>query len=233
MGDDALIADVQSTRELWTGAGLLESTQGVVEAIMSENWVDAGLGGVGWGLEMVGSMMDPFSALLSNGLGWAMEYFEPMREALDWVSGQPDLVTSHATTWYNMSDELYSIWEELGAALSQDLPGWTGEAAEGYRALMGHNLEAVGGLSGTASAMGAAAQGACGLMVMTRELIREFIADCVGKAIVWAIEAMGVYTAPAIAVGIVGAVIEWCGTIFGWVTALVASYQNLKLLLDL
>ena len=233
MGDDALVAEVQSTRELWTGAGLLEGTQGVTEAIMSRNWVDAGLGGIGVGLEMVGSMMDPFSALLSNGLGWAMEYFEPMREALDFVSGKPDVVTSHAATWRNMSEELHAVWEEIGALPSKDLPGWTGDASEAYRTLMGHNVEAIGGLSGTASAMGAATEGACALMVMTRELIREFITDCIAKVIVWAIEAMGIYTIPAVAVGIVGAVVEWCGTIFGWVTALISSFQNLKLLLEL
>ncbi|WP_026932335.1 WXG100 family type VII secretion target [Glycomyces tenuis] len=232
MGDDSLIAEVESTREAWSGSSLLESAQGVADAISSENWVDASLGGLGLAFEVYGASMDPFSALLSNGLGWAMEYFEPMREALDFVSGKPDLVTAHSTTWHNMSSELYSIWEELGAALSKDLTGWTGEAAEKYRALMGHNVEAIGGLSGTAASMGAATQGAAGLMTITRELIREFIADCVAKCIVYSLEAMGIVTAPAIALGIVGAVIEWCGTIFGWVMAFIASYQNLKLLIE-
>lgn len=231
MGDNPLIAEEVSTREVWSGSGLLESAQGVADAISAESWVDVSLGSIGLGFEMFGASMDPFSALLSNGLGWAMEYFEPMREALDAVSGKPDLVTAHSNTWYNMSNELYSVWEDLGSALSKDLQGWTGEASESYRALMGHNVEAIGGLSGTAAAMGAATQGACGLMMITRELIREFIADCVAKCIIWALEAMGVVTAPAVAVGIIGAVIEWCGTIFGWVMALIASFQNLKLLL--
>ena len=232
MGDNSLIAEEVSTREVWSGSGLLEGAQGVADAILAESWVDVGIGSIGLGFEVIGASMDPFSALLSNGLGWAMEYFEPMREALDFVSGKPDLVTAHSNTWYNMSEELYSVWEDLGSALSKDLPGWTGEASERYQALMGYNVEAIGGLSGTASAMGAATQGACGLMMITRELIREFIADCIAKCIVWCAEAAGIVTAPAVAVGVVGAVIEWCGTIFSWVMAFIASYQNLKLLLE-
>ena len=41
-------------------------------------------------------VLDPFSALLSNGLGWAMEYFEPLREMLDELAGIPDRVAAHA-----------------------------------------------------------------------------------------------------------------------------------------
>ncbi|MEU6857583.1 hypothetical protein AB0B28_01715 [Glycomyces sp. NPDC046736] len=232
MSDNPLIAEEVSSRQWSTGAGLLESAHGVADAISSENWVDASLGGIGLGFEVYGASMDPFSALLSNGLGWAMEYFEPLREALDFVAGKPDTLTAHSDTWYNTSNELFSIWEDLGAALAKDLPGWNGEASESYRALMGHNVEAIGGLSGTAAAMGTATLGARGLMEITRELIREFIADGIAKLIVWALECAGIVTAPAVAVGIVGTVIEWCGTVFSWVMALIASFQNLRLLLE-
>ena len=53
--------------------------------------------------------MDPISALLANGLGWAMEYFEPLRQMLDELTGKPDVVASHAATWNNMATELASM----------------------------------------------------------------------------------------------------------------------------
>jgi uncharacterized protein YukE len=229
---DSLVAPVQSSREPWTGSGLAESIEGLVDAIKSEGWVDDVLAGVGLGVEVAGSVLDPFSALLANGLGWAMEYFDPLREMLDELTGMPDVVASHAATWDNMARELSAMATDLRARVETDLPAWQGAGATAYREMMGHNVEAIGGLSAISAAMAVATEGAGGLVQMTREIVRDLIADLVARVIVWAVEAIFVVTIPVIAAQITAAVVKWAGRILTYTTSLVDSLNNLTKLLN-
>ncbi|PPK63298.1 hypothetical protein V5P93_002268 [Actinokineospora auranticolor] len=232
MTDGSLVAPVQSTREAWTGAGLADSIEGLVDAIKSEGWVDDVLAGVGLGVEVAASVLDPISALLANGLGWAMEYFEPLREMLDELTGKPDVVRAHAATWTNMANEMAEAAEQLGAFLTDDIPDWSGPAADSYRALMVNNVDAAAGLGAIAAGMAAATEGAGGLVEMTREIVRDLIADLVARVIVWAVEAIFVVTIPVVAAQIVAAVVKWAGRILTYTMGLVNSLTNLTKLLN-
>ncbi|MEU8011687.1 WXG100 family type VII secretion target [Micromonospora parva] len=232
MTDASLIADVQSTRKPWIGAAAADSFQGLVDAIHSEGWVDDLLAGAAFGVEAVATVLDPFSALLANGLGWAMEYFEPLREVLDQLTGMPDVVTAHAATWNNMAAELESMATDLKTSLGVDLPGWQGQAATAYQALMAHNVTGIDALSGISAAMAAATQAAGNLVAFTRDVVRDLIADLVARVIVWAVEAIFVVTIPAIAASIVAAVVKWGGRILTYVGALISSLTNLSKLLN-
>ena len=128
-----LVAPVESTREVWTGSGLADSIEGLVDAIKSEGWVDDVLAGATLGVEVAATVMDPISALLANGLGWAMEYFEPLREMLDELTGKPDVVASHAATWNNMAAELQSMATDLETHVKNDMPDWHGGAGDVIR----------------------------------------------------------------------------------------------------
>jgi uncharacterized protein YukE len=232
MTDGSLIAPVQSTRDPWTGSSLADGIEDLVTAIKSEDWVSGALAGAGLAVEGAATVIDPFSALLANGLGWAMEYFEPLRQVLDELTGMPDVVRAHAATWNNMATELYAMSEELGTHLGGDLPGWSGSSAESYQALMANNVDAIGGLAAVSAGMAAATEGAGGLVEMTREIVRDLIADLVARVVVWAIEALFVVTIPVIAAQIVAAVAKWAGRILNYTTSLVQSITNLSLLLD-
>lgn len=230
MSDNPLIAPVTSTRTDWTGSGIPESYLDVKKAVEEGSWVEASLGGVGLALETVGSVMDPFGSLFAAGIGWAMEYFEPLREMLEELTGKADVVMSHAATWNNMAAELFSVSEDLGTRLDSDLSEWSGDAHVAYQTLMGYNVDGIGGLGATAAAIGAATEAAGGLVQVTHDLVRDLIAELVGHVIVWAIEAIFVVTLPLIALQIIGAVVKWVGIIMGYGMALVQSLMNLKTL---
>ena len=232
MTDNPLVADVVSTRQPWTGMSLAENFDGLVAAIESEGWVDDLLAGAAFGTEVVATAIDPFSALLANGLGWAMEYFDPLHRMLDELAGLPDVVAAHAATWDNMAAELDAMAADLGAALSGDLPDWEGRAATAYTAMMGHNVTAIGGLSVVATAMAAATRAAGNLVRFTRDLVRDLIADLVARVIIWAAEAVFVVTLPVIAAQITAAVVKWAGRILTYTTALVTSLTNLTRLVN-
>jgi hypothetical protein len=226
-----LIADVKSSREAWTGIGLADGFEGLVDAIRSESWVDSLIAGAAFGVEATATVLDPISALLSSGIAWAMEYFEPLREMLDELTGMPDVVASHAATWNNMAGELGAIAADLQAALAADLPDWTGQAAAAYQGLMVHNVNAIGSLAGVAAAMALATEGAGNLVSFTREVVRDLIADLVARVIVWAVEAIFVVTIPVIAAQIVAAVVKWAGRILTYTMALVNSLTSLARIL--
>ena len=229
---ESLVAPVQSSREAWTGSGLAESIEGLVDAIKSEGWVDDVLAGAGLAVEAGASAIDPFSALLANGIGWAMEYFEPLRQVLDDLTGMPDVVASHAATWNNMATELHAMSTELGTHLRNDLSEWQGAAADSYRALMVNNVDALGGLGAISAAMASATEGAGGLVQLTREIVRDLIADLVARVVVWAVEALFVVTIPVVAAQIAAAVVKWAGRILTYTMALVDSLTNLTKLLN-
>jgi uncharacterized protein YukE len=204
----------------------------VVDSIQNKSWVDGVLSGAGLAVDAVSTVMDPVSALLANGLGWAMEYFEPLRHMLDELTGMPDVVAAHAATWNNMANELISMSEDLKASVQNDLPTWSGQAADSYQTLMANNVQAIGGLGATSAAMAEATTGAGGLVQFTRDLVRDLIADLVARVIVWAAEAIFVVTIPVIASQIAAAVVKWVGRIVTYTGALITSLTNLTKLLN-
>ncbi|GIM89278.1 WXG100 family type VII secretion target [Paractinoplanes toevensis] len=232
MTDVSLVADVRSTRTAWSGASLADSFQGVHQSVQSGSWVEGALAGGAFAVEAAATVLDPVSALLSNGLGWAMEYFEPLREMLDNLAGIPDRVMAHAETWTRMAAEIQSMAADLKSSLLSDLPDWQGPAADSYQGLMTNNVEALDGLSVLAATMSSATEAAGNLVHFTRDLVRDLIADLVARVIVWAAESLLVVTIPVVAAQIMAAVVKWAGRILGYTTSLVTSLRNLTQLLE-
>ncbi|THV30168.1 WXG100 family type VII secretion target [Glycomyces paridis] len=227
MSDNPLVADVQSSHTATTGFWIYEDAKGVVDSIGSENWIDPVLAGLGAGLGAASLVMDPIGGLLSAGISWAMEYFEPLRSILDDLTGNPDVVRSHAETWGNIGDALSRAAEDIDAAAKSDLTEWVGSAAEAYAEKITYGVEAAGGLAGAAYSLQAATDAAGNLVQAVREAVRDLIADLVARVIVWAVEAIFVVTIPIIASQIAAAVVKWLGIIVGLVDALTGSLQDL------
>jgi hypothetical protein len=43
--------------------------------------------------------LDPFNIVGSLLMGWMLENVEPLRKALDWVTGNPDMVKAYSESW--------------------------------------------------------------------------------------------------------------------------------------
>jgi hypothetical protein len=236
MGDNPLVADVKDSHHFWKGAGIGEDIADIVSAIESENWVDASISGVTGVMSGVGAFLDPLGTLASTGVSWLIEAVEPLREFLDDLTGEADILTAHAETWTNMAVELASIKEDLTAFLASDIAGWKDDAAEAYKAMMGNNIEGTDGLAGLCAAMSAATTGAGTLVTATRELVRDIISQLVATILVrlpvWlGLCATGVGI-PAVAAQAAGMVMNIASTLTGVVLALVTSLQSLQALLD-
>ncbi|GAA2907121.1 hypothetical protein Acy02nite_69480 [Actinoplanes cyaneus] len=209
------------------GATMIGDLAGLVTTIRGGDWVDGLLTGATAGAGVAAAAIDPFGTLLANGLGWAVEYFEPLRHLLDELTGAPEKVAADAATWQNIATSLDDTASGLHRATGGDLPDWHGTAAAAYSTMMSHNVTALGILSGTAAALSAATQAAGNLVRFTRDVVRDLIADLVARVIVWTLEAMAVITVPVIATQIVAAVVKWAARITTYTTALTTSLTNL------
>jgi uncharacterized protein YukE len=232
MAYSSLVATSTTTRTAWTGSSLADGFQGLYQSVEGGSWVDGVLAGGSLVADAAATVIDPFSALLANGLGWVMEHFAPLREMLDKLTGIPDKVAAHAQTWNNMAGALATMAEDLQSNLAKDLPDWGGTAAGSYQTMMANNVDGLGGLSVLAATMSSATQAAGNLVQFTRDIVRDLICDLVARVIVWAAEALAIVTIPIVTAQIISAVAKWCGRIFGYTGALISSLENLTTLLE-
>jgi uncharacterized protein YukE len=232
MAGRTLVAGITSSRTGTTGLSLADSLQGLRQAVDGGSWVDEALAGGALAVEAAATVLDPFSALLSNGLGWAMEYFHPLREVLDKLAGIPDRVAANAATWQNIAGELDAMAGDLQHTLASDTPDWQGPAAETYQSLMANNVDALDGLGVLAATMASATQAAGNLVQFTRDIVRDLVCDLVARVIVWAAESLLVVTIPVVAAQIAAAVVKWAGRIMTYTSALITSFQNLTRLME-
>jgi uncharacterized protein YukE len=232
VSNSSLVATSTTTRTAYTGISLADGFQGLHQSVQSGSWVDGVLAGGSLVGDAAATVIDPFSALLANGLGWVMEHFEPLREVLDKLTGLPDEVVAHARTWANMGAALQTMAEDLQSSLGADLPDWGGAAAESYRSMMANNVDGLGGLAVLADIMSAATEAAGNLVQFTRDIVRDLICDLVARVIVWAAEALAIVTIPVVTAQIISAVAKWCARIFGYTGALISSLQNLTALME-
>ncbi|MFC4128779.1 WXG100 family type VII secretion target [Nocardia rhizosphaerae] len=77
---------------------------------------------------------DPFNFLGSQLMSWMLEHVEPLRKALDSVSGNPDMVQAYTDSWQAIGEHLTATAEQLATALDSGIGEWAGSAAEAYRA---------------------------------------------------------------------------------------------------
>lgn len=182
-----LVAQAKDDTTAVTGIGIAESASDLASGLSSGDWVEAGLGGVGVGLEVLSMVIDPIGTVASYGVSWLIEHVEPLKEALDWFAGDPPVIRSFSETWGNVAAEVGKVAAELG---QQDAPGWQGSAADAYRGAAAQTADAIAGAGSLAEGV------SLGVMIMgevvaaVRELIRDLVAEVVGKLITWALEAV-------------------------------------------
>jgi uncharacterized protein YukE len=146
-----------------------------------------GLGGaVGVVADVAEFVLDPIASLASSAAGFLLDYVGPLRDMLDSIAGDPGAVEAKAVTWANISSRVVDSADDLDVQVRRALSSWTGPAASAYAVfadVLGQSLRA---LSDVCSGVGAGMQGASAVVGFVRAIVRDVIADLVGKLISWA-----------------------------------------------
>jgi hypothetical protein len=99
-----LVAQTKDSTTAIAGIPLLEDAQSLKPAIDSGDWAAGVLGVAGAAMDALMVVADPFGSIFAAGVGWLMEHVGPLKDALDKLAGNPDVITAHSQTWQNVSD---------------------------------------------------------------------------------------------------------------------------------
>ncbi|MEV6301416.1 hypothetical protein AB0M02_18545 [Actinoplanes sp. NPDC051861] len=141
-----------------------EDVARISSGIHDNSWVDATLSGVGGSLDALAVVVDPLGSLSAWGTGWLIEHVQPLRDALDWLAGDPAEITTHAATWQNVSASIVDSHRRLAAAVRSQTAAWEGAAASAYRNHAAAQLSALEAVGTATRAVSYAVEGA-GLLV--------------------------------------------------------------------
>jgi uncharacterized protein YukE len=132
-----LVAQKEEEKKNFKGAGLADSFEGLVGTLKGEpnESIDKfalAMDGVSVGLDLLSMGLNPLGELVKAGVGWLMENLDFIREPLELLTGDPELVQQAAQTWNNIATELEAVAGDYEGALSAT-SGWDGDAAIAYR----------------------------------------------------------------------------------------------------
>ncbi|MGW3615572.1 WXG100-like domain-containing protein [Micromonospora arida] len=230
MTSNPLVAAAADTPpSAWAGVWICEDIELIAQGVRNGSWIDGSLGVVSASLDALALVSDPVGALLQYGIAWLIEHVKPLSEALDWLAGDPAQITAHAQTWRNVAGSLRDDAAELARAVRTDVAGWGGSAGPAYRGWANEQQQAITGLAQGADTMAAITEGAAGLVAAVRLLVRDAIATCVSRIIVYAGELLitGGLAAPLVVEQVTTLVASWGARIARLLRGLLASLRRL------
>lgn len=230
MTANPLIATAADTPpSAWAGLWICEDIELIAQGVHNGSWIDGSLGVVSAGLDALAFVSDPVSALLQYGIAWLIEHVKPLSEALDWLAGDPAQITAHAQTWRNVAASLRDEAAALSRAVRADVAEWGGTAGPAYRSWASEQQQAITGLARGADTVAAITEGAAALVAAVRLLVRDAVAACVSRLIVYAGELVltaGLAT-PLVVEQVTTTVAAWAARIARLLRGLLASLRRL------
>ena len=213
----------------WAGVWIAEDIQLIGEGIKTGSWIDGSLGVVGAALDGLALVSDPVGSLLQYGVAWIIEHVRPLTEALDWLAGDPGQIAAHAQTWRNVAGSLRDEAESLARAVRLDVAEWGGSAGPAYRNWATEQQQAIVGLGHAAETMALVTEGAGMLIAAVRLMVRDAIATCVSRLIVYAAEEAATlgFATPLVVEQVTTTVAAWGAKIAQWLRGLLASLRRL------
>jgi hypothetical protein len=217
----------------WDGVWIAEDLGDLVTGIRSGNWIDTSIGGFAASMDALAFVTDPLGTLVSWGVAWLMEHVKPLRDALDWLAGEPAQITAYAQTWHNVAASARQAGADLTTAVGRDLAGWTGPAGDAHRRRAGSHAAALGAIGDAAEAIGVIVEGAGLVVALVRQLVRDLLAEFVSVLAVrlweWLAEeagTLGIGT-PWVVAQVSALVAKWVAKITKLLHALVGTLRRL------
>lgn len=191
------------------GAGVFSGYSDLYEATQAEdqNAAVTGAAALGAGLDTLGLAMDPLGHLAEAGVGWLIEHIDFLREGLDNLCGNAEVIKNRAAIWERLADELAGQAAEHRQNVS-DLAGWEGAAANAYLAAGRNQASDLDDAARLALSLAETVLRSGAMVGMERALIRDAIAELVVRLAEWLVASIisaGIALAAAISSAVASA----------------------------
>jgi uncharacterized protein YukE len=225
-----LVATANTSVDPWAGVWIAQDLEALCGGVKDGSWIEGTLGGVSAGLDALAFVSDPVGALLQYGVAWIIEHVKPLREALDWLAGNPAQIEAHAQTWRNVAGAMQDRAADLDRAVRWDITEWTGSAADAYRTWAGQQKAAASALAKAAETLAAITEAAGLLVAGVRMLVRDGIATLVSRLIVYAAEEVASlgFATPLVVEQVSTLCVSWAAKIAQWLRDLIGSLTRLR-----
>ena len=159
-----------------------------VELFSSDSWAGAVSGGVGIATDVVDFVIDPIAALASSAVSMLLEHVEPLRTALEDLTGSPSEVQACAGVWTAAGSDVRARTADLSQSVISLQSSWQGEAADSYGEAIGGHIDTLYSLADGCDAAAGSFELAGVVVSIVRQIVFDLIADLVGKLISWGAE---------------------------------------------
>ncbi|MFD4353117.1 hypothetical protein ACFWPX_11200 [Nocardia sp. NPDC058518] len=146
------------------------------------------VGMAGTVMEVAYKILDPFAFIGSQVAKWMLDHIEPLRQSLDQLAGNPEIVEAYAKSWTKISTALSGVSASWKSSVEQDIDDWQGEAGGKYRDKAATMIDQIDAASGMAATLGKSMETVSKVVDVVRTLVRDVIANLLGAAIGWTIE---------------------------------------------
>lgn len=232
MTANPLVAPVTSSTEWHTGMGVLDNAFSAADAIEDGDWAEGIANGAVGALGTLGAIADPLAAAISAGVGWVLEHCGVFRDALDALAGSPDVISSYAATWNNVSAALREAAEEFRSIVDADAAAWESPAVDAYRGMAYAQVGMIDATGVAAAGVGSAVALGGTVVATVRATVRDLVAEAIGNIISKALQAFTVVLIPKVVPEIIVLVAKWSTRIASWLRKLVRIISRLAELCD-
>lgn len=132
------------------------------------------------GLSTLGEIvMDPLGWLISNGLEFLISWIQPLEDALELVTGDPEALTAGADSFSALAAQIEELRTQTEDLMSQGLAGWEGASAEAAGQRLGQFRDGMSGAAGAAGEIASLLSVSSMVMQVAKDILMGIISDFV------------------------------------------------------
>jgi len=135
-------------------------------------------------------MVDPIGFLVNAGIGFLVDFIQPLEDMLGMVTGNPERMGAEIDKWGRVRDALEPMSEKVKDIGAKDMPGWMGEAATIAKQRLSEFGDAIAAVGGQIASLESVLELAKALAGVAQDVIKGIISSWVsGRIIAWMVAA--------------------------------------------
>lgn len=189
---DTIVASTgtRSTATTAQAQSLLTHIRSTADAMEKGDILGSAMGVTNVAMDIIGIAGDPMGAIASAGVGWVLNAVSFLREPFDILKGNPSAITGSSQSWLTAANSLASTAEQYRQAAIQQTCNWVGTAGNGYRTASGNQAAGLEALAKASQAVSSAITKAGQAVAQARKTVLDLISEAVQKIIQICIEAL-------------------------------------------